>query len=256
MIKYLTDSHNNQIAYVGIGPEGGILPAFFYFALSGEESLTLPPYNYPIPPLASSCLRCFSFTLPGHGPGFDKLHAMLYWAKQMAEEKYLLEYFIEKILVSVQWLIDEQLVDPDKIAVGGLSRGGFIATHIAARLTYIRTVLGFAPLTRLSELKEFKETPHLKSRAQNLDLEQLVNSLTHVHNFRFYISNRDTRVSTDACYHFIRQFAEVIHAKRARHCHVELIITPSIGHEGHGTSLLTFEEGANWVKQHLITLDG
>ena len=248
MIKHLNDPHNNQIAYMGMGPEAGPLPAFIYFALSADESLELAPYNHPTIPLAHELLRIFSFTIPGHGPGFDKFKAMHYWADQMALGEDLLESFFNEVLFSIQWLIDQDLIDPDHIAVGGLSRGGFIATHIAARDNRIHSLLGFSPLTQLSQVEEFANS---KVKAQQLDLEQLVDTLTHIHHVRFYIGNRDTRVSTDACYHFIRQLVEKAHEKRARHCGVELIITPSIGHKGHGTDLAIFEEGARWVKQIL-----
>ncbi|MFZ0565853.1 MAG: prolyl oligopeptidase family serine peptidase [Chlamydiales bacterium] len=244
MIKHLKDPHDTLVAYSGIGKEGGTLPAFIYFALSAEESLDLEPYNRPVTLLESQPLRVFSFDLPGHGPGFDKFKAMDYWAAHPER----LEPFFEKVVFSIQWLIDEGLIDPDYLAAGGLSRGGFVATHIAAREKRIKTVLGFAPLTKLSRITEFS---HHKYQSEQLDLEHLVERLTHIRHFRFYIGNRDTRVSTDACYHFIRQLVEKNHEKRIRDPQIELRITPSIGHRGHGTAPSIFEEGTNWVKERL-----
>ncbi|MCC5831825.1 MAG: prolyl oligopeptidase family serine peptidase [Chlamydiales bacterium] len=250
----LTDPQGNEIFYQGIGPEAGALPAFFYFALSGEESLMLPPYNAPAALLEVDPLRIYSMTIPGHGPGFDKFHAMQYWADQMAQEEYILEEFFEKAAFSVDWLIKQGYVDPDHLAVGGLSRGGFIATHLAARNKRIKTLLAFAPLTRLSELEEFalvKQSTRVKMRAASLDLEQLTNHLTHLHHIRFYIGNRDERVSTDACYNFIRKLAEKAHEIRARHMNVELRISHSVGHKGHGTAPQLFQEGVSWLKEKL-----
>ncbi|NGX61908.1 MAG: hypothetical protein K940chlam9_01399 [Chlamydiae bacterium] len=255
MLKRLLDPKGHEICYLGLGEEGGALPAFFYFAFSGEESLELDPYSQPALLTAAPDLRVFSFTIPGHGPGQNKFHAIEFWAKQMEQENSLLETFFQEVIDSIHWLIEIGLVDPNHMAVGGLSRGGFVATHIAARDPRIHTILGFAPLTKLSKMKEFEKrgvtSTRLKRKSESLDLEHLIDHLTHVRNFRFYIGNRDTRVGTDICYHFIRQLAEKGHEKRARHQKIELRLTPAIGHQGHGTAPQTFEEGALWVKQQL-----
>lgn len=253
MMKTLTNPHGNPIVYQGPGPEVGPLPALFYFALSGEESLKLHPYNSPAPLLEEEPVRVFSMTIPGHEPGLDKFHAMQYWADHM--DNYVLENFFNEVEFAIDWLIQEEYIDPEHIAVGGLSRGGFVATHVAAKQKRIKTILGFAPLTQLGILKEFAsaELPtHVKMRAQALDLEQIVDNLTHIHHLRFYIGNRDDRVSTDACYSFIRKLANKGHEVRAKHLNAELYIVHSIGHKGHGTAPHTFNEGTEWVKNILL----
>src|SRR5436189_187188 len=117
----------------------GTLPAFFYFSFSGEESLTLPPYNSPVTHVSSKSLRIFSFTIPGHEEGQNRFHAMKDWAENLE----ILKEFIEKVAQALTWLIENEIVDPAHIAVGGLSRGGFIATHVAAREKRVSTLLAF-----------------------------------------------------------------------------------------------------------------
>lgn len=251
MSKILVDEHNTRIDYLGPAPQEGPLPAFFYFALSGEESLHLHPYNQPALHLDKGALRIFSFTIPGHEQGMNKFHAMEYWAEKMAAGTDLLENFFDQTERAILWLIHQNLVDPEHVGAGGLSRGGFVATHMAARLPCVHTLLGFAPLTELSQLKEFAQ-PTLQRHATGLDLVHLVDQLIHVRNIRFYIGNLDTRVNTDACYRFIRILAEKGHAKHARHQKIELMLTPSIGHQGHGTAPHIFEEGSLWAKNHLL----
>lgn len=254
-VQTLIDSHGTPVYYTGIGPEGGPLPAFIYFSLSGEESLNLAPYNQPAQTLANEPLRVFSFDIPAHGNDFDKFKAMQKWADWFQAGDYFLENFFQQVTDAIQWLIEIEMIDPQKIAVGGLSRGGFIATHIAAREMRIQSLLCYAPLTQLESLAEFKEFSHLPAferRTDVLNLKHLVEKLTHLKHTRFYIGNHDTRVDTDACYQFIRSFSEKIHEKKARHCAVELNITPSIGHKGHGTAPHIFEEGALWVKKNLL----
>ncbi len=57
--------------YCGPSHHDGPLPAFFYFALAGDESLTLSPYNHPVLPFEKQAMRVCSFTLPSHVAGFD-----------------------------------------------------------------------------------------------------------------------------------------------------------------------------------------
>ncbi len=252
MIRTLEAPNGLSIEYLGADHKEGAKPAFFYFALSARESLELHPYSQP-PLLASDPgLRVFSFTIPGHGNGLNKFDAMHYWAEKMSQGEYLLETFFDKVEVAIRWLIDEKIVDKDRIAVGGLSRGGFVATHIAARIKEVQTILGFAPLTDLMQLKEFTESDFLRKRADELKLVHLVDRLVHVHNVRFYIGNLDHRVGTDACYDFIKKLAEKGHEVHARHQKVELMITQAIGHKGHGTAPHTFEEGSLWTKRILL----
>lgn len=250
-MKTLTDPNGLEICYLGMGPEAGPLPAYLYFSLSGEESLTLHPYNSPAALLEGEMMRVFSVTLPGHGPGFDKFKAMQFWAEGM--DDYVLETFFEQVVASIGWLFDAGWIE--SLAVGGLSRGGFVAGHIAVREKRVSHVLNFAPVTRLSMLKEFASpelSDHAKLRAQALDLENHVAEMTHLKGMRCYIGNRDERVDTEACFAFVRKLAEVGHEVRARHLDAEMVMTRSIGHEGHGTAPHIFEEGAMWLKKQLV----
>ena len=248
MVKYFETKEGTSLNYLGPDIAEGMLPACFYFALSGEESLSLQPYNSPAMQMQDPQLRIFSLTLPGHGPGFDKQRAMSYWAAEMKKGNHPIEECIEKSAQAVAWLIGQKIIDPHHLAVCGLSRGAFIATHLAAREKAVKYLLAFAPLTRLEEIPEFAEIPSCSS----LDLSSLVEELTHLHNIRFYIGNRDRRVGTETSFRFIRRLADHAHEKRARQLHAELFITHSIGHRGHGTAPETFAEGASWLKNKIL----
>jgi hypothetical protein len=250
MIDSLEDPAGNPIFYTGPPLSAGRLPAFFYFSLSAEQSLTLSPYNRPVQTLAPFPIRVFSFTLPGHGEGFNHFRALALWAEQMEKEgEAFLETFFRRIVSSIQWLAEKQIIATGRVALGGLSRGAFIASHLAARLTFPLQLVGWAPLTRLGELTEFKNSV---KGAEKFDLIHLIPSLLYLHRIRFYIGNNDLQVGTDACYAFFRALAKMAHEKRARHCHSELFITHSIGFKGHGTEATRFEEGALWVKSTLL----
>lgn len=249
--SYLEGSEGLGIYHAGPPLREGKLPAVFYFALSGEESLCLDPFNQPIEAVRGFPLRAFSFTLPFHGPGFDKTKAVDYWISELTNGNDVIQSFIEKALENVEYLISQGVVDEKHMAAVGLSRGAFIAAHLAARDSRIGTVLGFAPLTRLF----FKESLDPKSLLDEVSLLRLTDKLAGK-KLRFYIGNRDERVGTDLCYEFIRKLVNESSLKNFRFPPVELIIFPSIGHKGHGTPPHIFKQGADWLKGVLIGENG
>lgn len=230
----LTVAPDITLYHSGPALDHGPLPSFFYFALSGPDSLTLDPFNQPVQFLDGKMIRVFSMTLPGHEANLPAAGATALWASDINS----IDRFLDQAQRAVEFAIREKFVDPNKMATAGLSRGGFIAAHLAAREERFRFLLGFAPLTRLGKLKEFaghKDT--------GLDLIHLAAALSDRH-VRLYIGNDDTRVGTRDCFDFATALVE---KKKTRVSQVELFITPSIGQMGHGTSPEIFQQGANWI---------
>lgn len=232
----------NQIEHLGVSwigrpAEEGPLPAFFYFALSGDESLTQEPYCQPIQFLSDYPIRCFSLTLPFHGEDLNPNQAIIKWANAYAQGDDPLTPFIEQCRHAVDELLKLNLIDPNHLYVGGLSRGGYAALHLAAKDPRFKAVLGYAPLTSFTALEEFQS---------KMETENLIHSLIHC-SVKFYIGNRDERVGTGRAYQFIHALTEAKHYAGERSPKAEIVITPSIGHKGHGTSHASFIEGAKWI---------
>ncbi|MBB64986.1 MAG: alpha/beta hydrolase [Waddliaceae bacterium] len=244
------DSPNDLSIYT-LGPDlaQGALPSIFYFCVGGQQTLSEAPFNTFCTPLRDEKIRIFSFDLPGHGHGLDNQEGVPRWAHAIANGDDLITAFVDKALEIIDFLILQGWVDEQAIAVAGLSRGGFMATHIAAADERIKTVLGLAPMTRLTFQKAFKDLKE-DPLTQSLDLEKHVVDLTKKH-LRYYIGNRDLMVSTDACYSFIQSLTEESYKQGVRSAPVELIISPSIGHQGHGTATEIFQAGAQWVKERI-----
>ncbi len=238
------------VYYTGAPLELGKLPAFFYFSLSGEDSLHLDPFCQPATFLKEAPLRIYSCTIPGHGPGLKNTEAMHWWAEKISKNENPFTLFFEQCLENIDYLVQHDLVDENAIAIGGLSRGGFIATHLAARDPRIQTVVGFAPLTTTQTILEFSNLQN-SSITQSLELTPLFDKLIHKR-IRYYIGNRDERVSTDACYDFIRQLTNYAYEHKVRSPAIELLISPSIGHKGHGTNPSVFKDGADWIRSALL----
>lgn len=234
-----------EVEYLGPSLEEGPKPAIIYFSLSANESLNLDPYNQPALSISSNECRIFSITLPGHHKGQDKFKAMEYWATHLNE----LKKFIESAHEFIDHLIEKNIAIQKKIGTMGLSRGGFIALHLATH-NEIAASASFAPVTNLKSLIEFQRNldPHT---TESLLLENQFHKLFNKP-IRNYIGNRDTRVSTKDAYLFTEKLSEYAYQNRVRSPKVELFIIPSIGQFGHGTLPQTFEEGAKWLKKQIV----
>lgn len=251
MMHYKTFTLSSGATWSFIGPalEQGPMPALFYFALSFHESLAVDPFNQPVVHLGNKPLRIFSLDLPAHGHDFPATQAIKAWAEAFTMGEDLLTPFIEQIKNSIHELLGQDLLIENQIGVMGLSRGGLIACHVAAKVPFIRYILGFAPLTHLSFSLEFAD---LKDRpeVQAFSIETLKDQLYDRH-MRFYIGNRDLRVGTTLCFESVKQLVETAFIHKIRSPQIELIISPSIGHLGHGTPKENFEQGADWIASKL-----
>lgn len=249
-IHCLTPPSGLKIFLQGPPLKEGPLPSLFYFALSGKDSLTLPPYNQPAVDLSQERMRIFSFSLPYHGGEFDPKDAIKHWIDAFHTHPQFLREFLYQAKENIDFLIREGWTHPEKMAAAGLSRGGLIAGHLAALEPRIQTILGFAPLISLDKLLEFQSIIDTQE-IQILSLHSIIDLLVGK-NLRFYVGNRDERISTDACYKFIRHLTERTYEKGYRTAQVELIISPSVGYKGHGTLPPIFNQGAEWIKTRLL----
>ncbi len=242
-----------EIAYLGPHLSSGPLPALFYFSLSDRDSLCLDPFNQPVEYLSSLPMRIFSMTLPGHEDNLPPTEALNVWAAEIALKRNAVIAFVEKVKTAVDALILQGSLIPDRLAVAGLSRGAFIAAHVAAIIPEFQWILGFAPLTKLKYAKEFQNISD-HPVVESLSLEHLALQLANRH-VRFYIGNLDTRVGTRHCFDFIEKLSQTAFESSIRSPLIELIVGPSIGRDGHGTSREVFHDGAQWIAEKLRAID-
>ncbi|TXI42740.1 MAG: alpha/beta hydrolase [Nitrosomonas sp.] len=247
----LADGH--KLYFTGPPLSAGPLPALFYFCSTGPESLGNDPYNQPVLYLQKHPIRVFSLSLPLHDEIADRRQAVALWSKALANGEDHLTPFLEQANDAIDYVVKEGIAVSTAIGVAGLSRGGWVATHLAASNDYVKAIVGFAPLTDLFVLDEFKpieDNPLLQTMSLDAVIDKLVGKP-----LRYYVGNRDMRISTDACYAFVRRLTELSYASRHRSAPVELIMSPSIGHLGHGTTTQTFHLGAQWLLNILGLVD-
>ncbi len=250
--EQLTTPFGTSVFFAGPPLSVGPLPALFYFCATAQESLGTDPYNQPVVFLNNEPIRIFSMTLPGHTLGLDNRNAVSHWREEFLKQHNPLEAFLNEATAIIQHLVTQKVAT--SIGVAGLSRGAFIATHIAARSSHVGAILGFAPLTDLFCLEEF--APMRDNPLVTATTLREVAGLIVGKPLRFYMGNHDQRISTDACYHFIRHLTQLSFQKGKRSPQVELILSPSIGHLGHGTAPKTFSAGAQWIANTLKEKQG
>ncbi|MGR3973053.1 MAG: alpha/beta hydrolase [Candidatus Rhabdochlamydia sp.] len=233
-----------DVKHAGPPLEEGPSPAVFYFTLKASDSLETAPLNTPVIPLLSAGVRVFSVTLPYHDT-LPPQHALEAWFLELDKNRCFLTNFIEEVALYIDHLHQSHVIT--SVAVMGISRGAFIAAHVAAKLACVKIILGFAPLSHLSTLLPFQHT-----HVDHWDLPALNDQLYHK-TIRCYIGNLDRRVSPMACFNWLHQLAHLAHSKQIRSPPIELCIKPSIGRDGHGTSEASFMEGAKWLLHHLLS---
>lgn len=243
--KHYENSWGLDIRIAGPAFNEKDIPTIFYFSLSAKESLEESPFNSPVSIWAAKGLRVISATLPYHGEGFDRKQGVDNWGKDFQEGGHALIDFFDLLEAFSKDLFERSLLEEGKAAVAGLSRGAFVATHLAARVPAFRFILGYAPMTRLSSQPGFSKIKEDKA-IQALSLYHLADKLEKAA-VRFYIGNNDTRVGTEHCFHFIHTLAKRDDEKGIRSPPVELYIHPSAGHMGHGTLPPVFQKGADWI---------
>lgn len=184
-------------------------------------------------------------TLPGHECNLPATGALKVWADDFAQKLDPIDKFLDSFAAALEFAIQNQFVDPSKMAVGGLSRGGFIALHAASREERFKYVLGFAPITDLRTVKEFVHL-HEDPAVLSYNLTNISPKLIHSH-VRLYIGNHDTLVDTKSCFHLAESIVKSAVAHEIKSPTVEFFLHPSIGHKGHGTPPEIFRQGADWI---------
>jgi esterase FrsA len=249
-IKHIDSASPLPLYYCGPPLEDGPRPTFIYFATSGVKSLSIDPYCQPVHFLDLTRIRAISFDLPGHSEGGNHQKAMSIWSAELLKDPDYIENFLKAGVDVVDFLVTAQIADPKHIAIGGLSRGGYVASQLAARHSSIGSLVGFSPLISFDYLEEFKILgSELLGR---LDNRKIVPQLVQKR-LNFLIGNHDTRVGTEVCIDFIQRLTTAAINEGVRSPQVELTLFPSVGHRGHGTPPEIFHAGANWLMRRLTS---
>ena len=170
------------------------------------------------------------------------------WRHRLENQEEFVKAFVLRASKVLDHLIQEEITDPDRVAVCGTSRGGFLAFHLAAADPRLKAAAGISPVTRLMALDEFSKTG-LRPHAEKLDVANLAAKLAN-RPLWLSIGNHDLRVNTDDAIKFTRQvvLASVQSDKPAAVIPIELIVAPTAGHSQIDHA---HEKLAQWLIDHV-----
>jgi pimeloyl-ACP methyl ester carboxylesterase len=218
-------------------------PTLFVLATSVEEALKSASFNKVGHLLARDGCLCVALDVPCHGADLKlgEPAGLNGWRARLAKGDDLVGAFTKKSSEVLDYLIKEGYTAADRVAVCGTSRGGFIALHWAAAEPRISSVVGFAPVSDLLVLTEFRGMEkHAATRSLAL-IEQAQNLAGR--SIWVCIGNNDARVGTDHLIAFTRKLV-AISTDAKKPAPVELHVMPTIGHRVHDTA---HDEAAAWI---------
>jgi pimeloyl-ACP methyl ester carboxylesterase len=203
-------------------------PTVFFLGGSLEDELNAAACQEAIDALGPNVFKV-SVDLPGHGadvrPGEPA--SMRSWRARLEHGEDVVGDFTKRATAVLNHLVEARLTDPAKVAVFGISRGGFMALHFAAADPRVRSVVGLAPVTDLLVLREFFEMPK-DQPARAIAATRLADRL-YDRAIWIGIGSTDYRVSTDHAIQFIERVIEAAAARGVRPS-IEIHVQPSDGH--------------------------
>jgi len=166
---------------------------------------------------------------PGTGedsrPNEDQKNSLKAWRSRLDQGEDFTRPFCAHARSVLDYLIREGITDPNRIAVWGCSRDGFLAFHLAAVEPRIKAIVGNSPVTDLSALREFTGTT---SSQESLTLAHLAPVLAG-RAVLIDIGNNDRRIDADRIIAFSRDLVRATAARQEEGAviPVELVVGPS-----------------------------
>jgi dienelactone hydrolase len=171
-----------------------------------------------------------SMDVPAHGADRrpdEPTAGLSGWAQRLAAGEDFIPPFLSKVSAVLDFLVAGGTVDPARIGVYGVSRGGFLSLYFAAADRRVKWCAAFAPVTDLLALDEFHGM-NGNAMVRSLALDRIASRLTG-RPIWIAIGNNDDRVGTDHTIYFSRRVVEESLAQ-GKPPDLELHITNAQGH--------------------------
>jgi esterase FrsA len=245
-VRELATPAGTRFAIIGEkGPRPA--PTLFFFAGAARSTLLSHDFAKCGHHLMKDGVLLVGIDIPAHGDDVRKGEpgGIAGWRHRLEKGEGPIKPFTKKVSGVLDHLVKEGYTDPKRVGVVGTSRGGFIASHVAAADLRFQTIVELAPVTDLLAVTEFKGLEKHAATA-GLHVTHLADKLAG-RSFWFCIGNNDVRVSTDETIAFTRKLVRAAAAKKAK-LDVFLVVTPTPGHTIHKTA---HDEAAVWLRQRL-----
>ena len=184
-------------------------PTIFMLAGTIESTLEKPYFRQCGNELAKHGFLVVSIDLPCHGSqtGEGRPAGLGGWSQRIGNDEDIVAEANARLSKVLDHLIETGVTDPDRIAVGGTSRGGFLAIHFAAHDHRVKCAAGFAPVTDLAALSEFRDRqdhPLVLKLSVVKQAEKLAGRPVWI-----VIGDRDDRVGTQKAVQLASHLSEV-----------------------------------------------
>eukprot|EP00913_Durusdinium_trenchii_P028501 g26729.t1 len=198
--------------------------------------------------LAKQGYLLVSIDIPCHGkqsiPG--QPNGLTGWSHRVGKNENIVDENNARLSKVLDHLIRTGVTDPKRIAACGTSRGGFLAIHFAAADKRVKCAAGFAPVTDLAALSEFRTRaghPLVKKLSLANQAEKLAGRPVWV-----IIGDRDDRVGTDKAYEFASRVSAAARKKNVpSNVALHILSEP----RGHTTPPGGPEMAAKWIDRQL-----
>lgn len=225
-------------------------PAPTLFMLSGtiEGTLEKPYFRQCGNELAQLGYLIVSIDLPCHGTQTtDGQPAGLSgWGHRVGNGEDIVAEANVRLSKVLDHLIATGVTDPERVAAAGTSRGGFLAIHFAAHDPRVKAAAGFAPVTDLAALSEFRgklDHPLVKNLSLKNQAEKLAGRPVWI-----IIGDVDERVGTHHAIELASRLSTLAKEKKvASSVSLHVMSEP----RGHTTPKGASKLAADWVYRHL-----
>jgi dienelactone hydrolase len=182
-------------------------PTLIVLATTIKNTLNSAYYRHCGNQLVKRGYICISINLPCHGDQRvdGEPEGLSGWSHRVARDSDFVAEFNNRLSKVLDHLIKQGVSDPRKIAACGTSRGGFLALHAAIHDPRVKCVAGFAPVTDLSVLREFKSTSE-RRLVKQLNLIKRAKDLAG-RKVWIVIGDQDERVGTDHAIQLAREIS-------------------------------------------------
>ena len=229
---------------------GEPVATLFVLASTIEETLGSDYFRQSGNELSKQGYLLISIDLPCHGKQHrsGEPKGLAGWPYRCLHGENFVDETNKRLSAILDYLIKQGHTDPQKIAICGTSRGGYLALQFAAYDSRVKAVAAFAPVTDLAALREFQgieKNAIVQSLALSNQAENLAGRPVWI-----VIGDRDKRVGTDHAISLARRITNASLAKKMDSKVEFHVIAEPLGHTVPKGSA---GQAAKWISRHLKT---
>ena len=251
-VEFTVNVGSRRVAVLVVSPPPGKLAAkpalYLTFAGAREESLFGDPYDLTAKAFLEAGHRVASFDLPCHGARLGPFGEGIPGLRDTflaGQDPFA--GFVEEGQAVITECLRRGLATAHRLAVGGTSRGGYLALRLLAGDDRIAGGAGFAPVTDWRILEEFAAQRPRRDVAA-LRLSRFVAGMVGRPVF-LAIGGSDERVGTRSCQRLHRDLVAA-NAQAGLGTPVKFVLTEDVGHS---MTAPGYAAGADFLLQQFAT---